>query len=276
MSPGAMAPDAELGPGPSVPAPPRRSDPVVSADALTHSYGELQTLCELSLQVRPGEVVGLAGPSGCGKSTLLELLCGLAEPTGGRLSVGGAAHPDGRLEACAYMPQQDLLLPWYSAVDNAALALRNTGMGRRDARAQAAELFPRFGLAGFEKSRPAELSGGMRQRVAFLRTLAAGKPILLLDEPFASLDAITRAGMQEWLAEALAAEPRTVILVTHDVEEALYLCDRVAILSARPGRVIGEVAAPGPRRGPREEDVVRPEFLDEREQALRLLRAGAA
>ena len=275
MSPGATASDTQLGPGPSAgePTPP---GPVVVADSLTHSYGELQTLRDFSLQVTEGEVIGLAGPSGCGKSTLLELICGLAEPAGGQLTVAGSADPDARLGACAYMPQQDLLLPWYSAVDNAALALRNGGMSRRNARAQAAELFPRFGLAGFENSRPAELSGGMRQRVAFLRTLAAGKPILLLDEPFASLDAITRAGMQEWLAEALAAEPRTVILVTHDVEEALYLCDRVAILSARPGRVIGEVAAPGPRRGRRDEDVTRPEFLEEREQALRLLRAGAS
>jgi NitT/TauT family transport system ATP-binding protein len=173
------------------------------------------------------------------------------------------------------MPQDDLLLPWYSAVDNAALALRNAGMGRTEARAKVAELFPRFGLAGFEGAWPSELSGGMRQRVAFLRTLVAGKPVLLLDEPFASLDAITRAGMQEWLGGALAAEPRTVVLVTHDVEEALYLCDRVAILSARPGRVIGEVAAPGARRGNRDEDVTRPEFLEEREEALRLLRAGA-
>ena len=275
MSPGATASDTQLEAGPSFDGPSNLTGPVVDADALTHSYGDLQTLERLSLQVRQGEVIGLAGPSGCGKSTLLELLCGLAEPTGGRLSVGGATESEGRLGACAYMPQQDLLLPWYSAVDNAALALRNAGMSKRDARAKAAELFPRFGLAGFENSRPAELSGGMRQRVAFLRTLAAGKPILLLDEPFASLDAITRAGMQEWLAEALAAEPRTVILVTHDVEEALYLCDRVAILSARPGRVIGEVAAPGPRRGRRDTDVTRPEFLDEREQALRLLRAGA-
>ena len=275
MSPGATASDTQLGSGPSV-AEPARPATVVAADALTHAYGELQTLRDISLQVREGEVVGLAGPSGCGKSTLLELLCGLAEPTGGDLTVGGVADAEGRLASCAYMPQQDLLLPWYSAVDNAALALRNGGMSRTDARAKAAELFPRFGLAGFENSKPSELSGGMRQRVAFLRTLAAGKPILLLDEPFASLDAITRAGMQEWLAEALAAEPRTVILVTHDVEEALYLCDRVAILSARPGRVIGEVAAPGPRRGRRDEDVIRPEFLSEREQALRLLRAGAA
>ena len=145
---------------------------------------------------------------------------------------------------CAYMPQRDLLLPWLSALDNAALAPRNRGASRAAARAAAAPLFERFGLAGFERARPDELSGGMRQRVAFLRTLLAGKPVLLLDEPFASLDAITRAEMQEWLAGALAEQPATVVLVTHDVEEALYLCDRVVVLTAAPG------AGPGDRRVP--------------------------
>jgi NitT/TauT family transport system ATP-binding protein len=247
----------------------------IELSAVEKSFGPVKVIQGVDLLVEDGSFVVFVGPSGCGKSTLLELLCGLAEPTGGRLSVAGATDPEGRLGACAYMPQRDLLLPWYSALDNAALALRNAGMARRQAREQAAALFPRFGLEGFEQARPAELSGGMRQRVAFLRTLVAGKPVLLLDEPFASLDAITRAGMQEWLAEALQTEPRTVVLVTHDVEEALYLCDRVAILSGRPGRVIGEAVAPGRRRGPRDADVTRPGFLAEREEALRLLRAGA-
>jgi NitT/TauT family transport system ATP-binding protein len=274
MSTGATASDPQLGVAGSAPAG-APAAPLIEVDGLHHAFGEVEALRGLSLRAGRGEVVGLVGPSGCGKSTLLELLCGLAEPTGGRLSVAGATDPEGRLGACAYMPQRDLLLPWYSALDNAALALRNAGMARRQAREQAAALFPRFGLEGFEQARPAELSGGMRQRVAFLRTLVAGKPVLLLDEPFASLDAITRAGMQEWLAEALQTEPRTVVLVTHDVEEALYLCDRVAILSGRPGRVIGEAVAPGRRRGPRDADVTRPGFLAEREEALRLLRAGA-
>ena len=160
------------------------------------------------------------------------------------------------------MPQRDLLLPWYSAIDNAALALRNQGPAAgAEARAAAAELFERFGLAGFEAARPAELSGGMRQRVAFLRTLIAGKPVLALDEPFASLDAITRAEMQEWLAAALRADPRTVVLVTHDVEEALYLCDRVAVLSARPARIVAELRAPGPRADDRDAAVTDPAFV---------------
>jgi len=172
------------------------------------------------------------------------------------------------------MPQRDLLLPWLSAIDNAALAPRNQGMSRAVARRAAHPLFERFGLAGFERSRPTELSGGMRQRIAFLRTLLAGKPVLLLDEPFASLDAITRAEMQEWLAEALASESRTVVLVTHDVEEALYLSDRVAVLSSRPTRMVAELPGPAPRRLPRLEAVTSLHFTRARERALAALLGG--
>jgi NitT/TauT family transport system ATP-binding protein len=247
----------------------------VSIRGLAHSYGELRTIERLDLELPAHGVLGLAGPSGCGKSTLLELIAGLQEPAGGEIEVGGATAAGDRLRRCAFMPQRDLLLPWLSAIDNAALALRNRGVGRRDARAEAGQLFERFGLAGFERSAPAELSGGMRQRVAFLRTLISGKPVLALDEPFASLDAITRAEMQEWLAEALVTHPRTVILVTHDVEEALYLCDRVAVLSARPAQIVEELSAPAPRAGDRDATVTDPEFVATRERALRTLRKGS-
>jgi NitT/TauT family transport system ATP-binding protein len=164
------------------------------------------------------------------------------------------------------MPQRDCLLPWRSALDNAALALENAGSTRREARRRAAPLFGRLGLAGAEQLRPAKLSGGMRQRVAFLRTLLADKPVLLLDEPFGALDAITRAELQEWLAGALAAEPRTVVLVTHDVEEALLLCERVLVLAA--GRVATELHVDVPRDAPRREVVTSPSFLELRERAL--------
>jgi ABC-type nitrate/sulfonate/bicarbonate transport system ATPase subunit len=241
---------------------------------LGHSYGELRTIERLDLAVPAHGVLGLVGPSGCGKSTLLELISGLREPERGEVEVGGAGDPRGRLERCAYMPQRDLLLPWLSAIDNAALALRNRGVRRGQARREAGELFERFGLGGFERAAPAELSGGMRQRVAFLRTLIAGKPVLALDEPFASLDAITRAEMQEWLAQALEADPRTVVLVTHDIEEALYLCDRVAVLSARPARAVEELSAPAPRARDRDAAVTDTAFVAVRERALHALREG--
>ncbi len=247
----------------------------VAVTALEHAFGELRTLDRLDLGIEPGGVLGLVGPSGCGKSTLLELICGLREPSAGTVAVGGATEAAARLARCAYMPQRDLLPPWYSALDNAALAPRNRGASKAQARARAAALFERFGLGGFETAAPAELSGGMRQRVAFLRTLLADKPVLALDEPFAALDAITRAEMQEWLAQALAAEPRTVVLVSHDVEEALYLCDRVAVLSARPARIVAELAAPAPRAADRDAAVTAPEFVAARERALRALHEGA-
>ena len=247
----------------------------IEAAGLRHRFGDLEVLAGLDLHVAAGEVVGLVGPSGCGKSTLLELIGGLLEPAGGALRVGGAEAADERLARCVYMPQRDLLLPWLSALDNAALAPRNRGASRKSARAAAAPLFEHFGLAGFESSRPAELSGGLRQRVAFLRTLLADKPVLLLDEPFASLDASSRGEMQAWLAGALGAEPATVVLVTHDVEEALYLCDRVAVLSARPARTIATLDSPAPRATPRFEAVTSLEFTAVREQALEALAEGS-
>jgi NitT/TauT family transport system ATP-binding protein len=174
------------------------------------------------------------------------------------------------------MPQRDLLFPWLSALDNAALALRNRGIRKAEARRRAGELFGRFGLGGFESSPPGELSGGMRQRVAFLRTLISDKPVLALDEPFASLDAITRAEMQQWLAAALETHPRTIVLITHDIEEALYLSDRVAVLSGRPARAVEELAAPAGRTRAADRDgaVTDPAFVMARERAMRALRDG--
>jgi NitT/TauT family transport system ATP-binding protein len=247
----------------------------VSISGLGHSYGELLTIDRLDLELGEHEVVGLVGPSGCGKSTLLELICGLLEPSAGAVVVEGDAAASGRLAHCAYMPQRDSLLPWYSALDNAGLALRNRGLGKGAARERAGALFPRFGLAGFEGAAPAALSGGMRQRVAFLRTLVAGKPLLALDEPFAALDAITRAEMQGWLAQTLGEDPRTTVLVTHDVEEALYLADRVLVLSPRPARVVAELRAPRPRAADRDGAITDPAFVAVREQALHALRQPA-
>ena len=247
----------------------------VAVRGLDHAYGELRTIEGLDLVAPAHRVLGIVGPSGCGKSTLLELIAGLQEPTAGEIEVGGAVEGADRLARCAFMPQRDLLLPWLSAIDNAALALRNRGVGRAEARREAGRLFERFGLTGFERAAPTELSGGMRQRVAFLRTLVAGKPVLALDEPFASLDAITRAEMQAWLAGAMAADPRTVVLVTHDVEEALYLSDQVVVLSARPARVVAELSAPTARAADRDAAVTDPGFIAARERAMAALHEGS-
>ena len=213
---------------------------MITASEVTKRFGDLVALDGVTLDVAAGEIVAVVGPSGCGKSTLLDLVCGLEQPDGGTVEA----------EPATLMPQRDALLPWLSAEDNAGLALRVAGASREQARAAARPHFAPFGLAGFERTRPAGLSGGMRQRVAFLRTLLAGKPVLCLDEPFGALDALTRVQMQNWLADALAREPRTVLLVTHDVEEAIVLADRVVLLSPRPGRVVEtiDVALPRPRR----------------------------
>jgi NitT/TauT family transport system ATP-binding protein len=211
----------------------------------------------MSMHVEPGEVVAVVGPSGCGKTTLLELICGLQAPDAGVV----------RSAPAALMPQRDLLLPWLGALDNAGLALRARGIAREQARREAAPWLERFGLAGFERTRPAELSGGMRQRISFLRTLLAGKPVLALDEPFASLDAITRLQMQGWLSHVLDTERRTVVLVTHDVEEAIVLGDRVVVMSPRPGRAVADIEIGLPR--PRHRTAA--QVVEMRERALEAL-----
>ena len=238
----------------------------VAAGGLVRVLGGRRVLDGLDLQVPAWGRVGIVGRSAAGKSTLLSLVAGLDEQDAGSIEVAGATEPGDRLARCALMPQRDCLLPWRTALDNATLALENAGMPRRDARRIARPLFARLGLEGSERLLPAKLSGGMRQRVAFARTLLAEKPVLLLDEPFGALDAITRAELQEWLTGALAEEPRTVLLVTHDVEEALLLCDQVLVLAG--GRVAAEIDVDVRRERPRRELVTSPEFVELREQAL--------
>ena len=240
---------------------PRDVSGEVTIAGVEKSYGPVRALDGVTLRARAREVVAVAGPSGCGKSTLLELVCGLQRPDAGTVAAAPAA----------LMPQRDGLLPWLSALDNAALALRVAGVGRAAARTAAHEHFAAFGLEGFERARPRELSGGMRQRVAFLRTLLAGRPLLCLDEPFGALDALTRLTMQRWLADALEREPRTVLLVTHDVEVAVLLADRIVLLSPRPGRVVATLDVP--LRRPRHRSD--PEVVALRERALAALGADS-
>jgi NitT/TauT family transport system ATP-binding protein len=222
------------------------ASPRLTLDGLTKAYGDLPVLDGVSFTVARGEFVAVVGPSGCGKSTLFDVVAGLERPDAGRVLVDGA-DATGRTDAFAYMPQQDLLFPWRTVLDNTTLGLEVAGMRRRAARERARPLFAEFGLDGFEGVRPEELSGGMRQRAALLRTVVQERPVLLLDEPFGALDALTRTEMQVWLSRMRARFDWTVLLVTHDVREAVLLADRVVVLAPRPTSVRRVVTVDLPR-----------------------------
>ena len=220
--------------------------PKLELRSLGKRFGELEVLRELSLAARGGEFVAILGPSGCGKSTALSILTGGTPASSGEVLVDGAVDgvAAGRF---AYMPQADALLPWRRVLDNATLGLEVRGTPRREARERVRPLLPTFGLDGFEDAYPFQLSGGMRQRAALLRTVVQECEVLLLDEPFGALDALTRTEMQGWLESVWAQFRWTVLLVTHDVREAVYLADRVYVLSPRPGTVVAELTIPLPR-----------------------------
>jgi ABC-type nitrate/sulfonate/bicarbonate transport system ATPase subunit len=224
-------------------------------------YGEnreIQALDDISLSVESGEFVTIIGPSGSGKSTLFNLIVGLLEPDEGEICIDGEICHD-RISRVGYMPQRDLLLPWRSVVDNVILPQEVLGVPRDVARGRAIELLPLFGLEEFATSYPDTLSGGMRQRAALLRTILSEKEVMLLDEPFGALDALTRKELQDWLLGVWREFSQTVIFITHDVEEALYLGDRVIVLSPRPGSVIKSVMVELSR--PRRQGMVaQPEF----------------
>ncbi|MBR5128241.1 MAG: ABC transporter ATP-binding protein [Roseburia sp.] len=196
----------------------------------------LEKLC---LDIEEGEFVALVGPSGCGKSTLLNVLAGVLEPEEGSVYVNDTKI-HGVSSHFAYMPQNDLLLPWKTILDNVTLYGALHGQ-KKEAEKKALQEFEVFGLKGYEKSYPSELSGGMRQRAAFLRTALCSADIMLLDEPFGALDVITRNDMQDWLLRLRAELGRTTLLVTHDIDEALYLADRIVILGGRPATVVREI-----------------------------------
>jgi NitT/TauT family transport system ATP-binding protein len=230
------------------------AEPVLEARGLAKSFpgrpGEeaVAALDGVDFAVGRGELLAVVGPSGCGKSTLLNIFAGLELPTAGTVSLEGRSGS--LLGRVAYMPQRDLLMPWRTVLDNAALAPQLAGTPLAQARARAATELPRFGLEGFANAWPAQLSGGMRQRTALLRTFLTDREVLLLDEPFVALDALTRQEMQERLLDLRKREERTIVFVTHDVDEAIFLGDRVLRMSRRPGRVEDAVAVelPRPRR----------------------------
>jgi ABC-type nitrate/sulfonate/bicarbonate transport system ATPase subunit len=227
--------------------------PAIRVEHLRHVFAgdpPVEAVADASLAVERGAFVSLVGPSGCGKSTLLRVLAGLVRPTSGVAMVEGTSAV-GEPGLAAFMPQRDLLLPWRRAEANAVLGAEIAGVPGEEARVRARELYERFGLAGFERAWPGELSGGMRQRLALLRTFLMPRETLLLDEPFGALDALTRREMQEWLEGVLAEDRRSVLLVTHDIDEALVLSDVVYVMSPRPGRIVAriEVELERPRRG---------------------------
>ena len=234
----------------------------------------LPVLEKVDFFAEEGEFVSIIGPSGCGKSTLLNIIAGLDEPTEGSIWLdGGPARR--RLGVVGYMMQKDLLLPWRTVMENAILGLEVQGTGRLEARRRAQELLERFGLRGFENQYPSSLSGGMRQRAAFLRTILVGQSIILLDEPFGALDAITRTHMQEWLMGVWESWGKTIVLVTHDVEEALLLSQRIYVLSESPGRVktVLDVPLPWPRSY---RLVTEDAFVQAKARLLASLRGGAS
>ena len=250
----------------------------VSKSFLVDGGRRVQALQGLDLDIKAGSFVSILGPSGSGKSTLLGILAGLDRQDSGQVSLHtagagvGASGPSSNHAAIGYMPQHDLLLPWRRALDNATVGLEVAGVPRGQARARVLPLFQEFGLEGFTASYPNELSGGMRQRVSFLRSAVLERGLMLLDEPFGALDALTRASMHEWLLAAAKRMGSTFILVTHDVEEAILLSDKVCVLSPRPGTVVAtvDIDLPTPRSLATLEDE---RFAGYRRRLLETLRA---
>ncbi|WP_149536255.1 ABC transporter ATP-binding protein [Siccirubricoccus phaeus] len=234
----------------------------LSLNGVARSFGAVRALDRVDLSIAEGEFVTLIGPSGCGKSTLFNILAGLLEPDpGGTLLLDGAPAPSGSLLGrIAFMPQRDLLLPWRTVLDNAILAAEIQGQKKREARELARSMAAEFGLKGFENHYPQQLSGGMRQRVALMRTFLFDREVMLLDEPFGALDALTRALMQRWLLDLWSRYRRTILFITHDIDEAIFLGDRVTVMSARPGRITLDRTIPLPR--PRQPSLLTaPEFM---------------
>ena len=217
--------------------------PKLVADRITVRFDDTLAVRDASLEIRDGEFVSIVGPSGCGKSTLFNVISGLLPPTDGRVLIDGR-EVTGSTGHVGYMLQKDLLVPWRTVVGNIVLGAALTrGVTERD-ETEARALGERYGLAGFLDHYPHALSGGMRQRVALMRTLAVHRDVLLLDEPFGALDSQTRLSMQQWLLEVWDELDRTVLFVTHDVDEAIFVSDRVLVMSPRPGRMAAEVDVP--------------------------------
>src|SRR5437763_16771081 len=249
------------------------SAPKLEIDRVSKAFdmpgGAFQALAPVTLSIPKGRFVSLIGPSGCGKSTIFNIIAGLLEPTAGRVLIDGidATNTIGRV---GYMLQKDLLLPWRTVLDNVILGMEIQHVPLSAARERALPMLHRYGLTGFEYLYPNELSGGMRQRAALLRTLLFDTDVILLDEPFGALDAQTKLKMQEWLLQLWSDFNKTVLFVTHDVEEAIYLSDEVHVMGTRPGRIIANIPVPLARPRTRG-SVLSGEFLAIKERCLELL-----
>lgn len=243
---------------------PMKIQPKIQLSAVCKSFevgGRPETVLDsVDITADAGEFVSIIGPSGCGKSTLLNIIAGLEDVDAGTVVVGGG-DSSRRLGSIGYMQQKDLLLPWRSVLDNTILGLELNGVPKNQARRRALDLMETFGLNGFERQYPLALSGGMRQRAAFLRTMLLDQEVILLDEPFGALDALTRVQMQEWLLNLWESLNKTIILITHDVDEAILLSDRVYVLTARPAQVkmVMEIGLSRPRTY---ESVTTSEFME--------------
>ncbi len=210
----------------------------VSLKDVNYSLDSLEILRNIDLSVNSREIVSIIGPSGCGKSSILNLISGLQCPDSGQIKIEGKSDQADRLNMISYMQQKDLLLPWRTVLDNVILGLEIQGIPKKESRKIAMEQMKKFGLLGFENKYPFTLSGGMKQRAAFLRTILMNRPILLLDEPFSALDALNRMQMQEWVIKLFDGLGKTVIFVTHDIDEAIFLSDRIYVMSSFPGEFI--------------------------------------
>jgi ABC-type nitrate/sulfonate/bicarbonate transport system ATPase subunit len=231
--------------------------------------GVFHALAPVTLSIPQGRFVSLIGPSGCGKTTIFNVIAGLLEPTGGRVMIDGV-DATGTIGRVGYMLQKDLLLPWRTVLDNTILGMEIQGVPLREARGRALPLLHRYGLSGFEYLYPNALSGGMRQRAALLRTLLFDTDVILLDEPFGALDAQTKLQMQEWLMQLWSDFSKTVLFVTHDVDEAIYLSDEVHVMGTRPGRIIATIPVTLPRPRARG-SALTPEFVAIKERCMDLL-----
>ncbi|HFU7089503.1 TPA: ABC transporter ATP-binding protein [Bacillus cereus] len=242
-----------------------RSKNILQFHNVSFHYDEKPIINELNASIQDKEFVSIIGPSGCGKSTLFRLITGLEEASTGQIELTETkSHPVG------YMPQKDMLLPWRTIIENAALPLECQGVQKKEAQIKAKELLHKFGLQGYETKYPKDLSGGMRQRVSFIRTLLTGGEILLLDEPFSALDALTKASLQEWLFEQWKEWEKTILFITHDVEEALFLSNRILVVEQQPITILTERIVPLDRNRTRK-DLYKPEVLALKDELLSML-----